>query len=274
MSQLSHEARQTATRAADNPALEVVTRAGFIGYGVTHLLVAWLALQVAFGKPANAGDPGGALHTIATKPLGTALVIAIVIGLVAMTIWQALEAAVGHRVDQGKERVLERLGSVGRVLVYGYLAWTGVKVITDASASSAAGQEAKSAELMSSSGGRWLVGLAGVALAAVGIGMIIYGLIKRFEKHLRVERMSPGTRKLSRRLGIFGYVAKGVAYGIAGVLLVSAAVTYDPDKARGLDAALRTLAAQPYGGFLLAVVALGIAAFGVFCFIQARYRKV
>jgi len=58
------------------------------------------------------------------------------------------------------------------------------------------------------------------------------------------------------------------------VLLVSAAVTYDPDKARGLDAALRTLAAQPYGGFLLAVVALGIAAFGVFCFIQARYRKV
>ncbi|HEU4422018.1 MAG TPA: DUF1206 domain-containing protein [Pilimelia sp.] len=271
---LSQDARRTATQAADNPLLEMLTRAGFIGYGITHLLLAWLALQIAFAKPAAAGDQGGALNTLTKQPMGVALVVAISIGLAAMALWQALEAAVGHRTDRGTERVLERVASAGRALFYGYLAYTGMKVVTEAQSSSAAKQQAKSADLMSSSGGRWLVGLIGVVLAGIGIGMIIYGLVKRFEKHLHVERMSPKTRQVARRLGIGGYTAKGIAYGIAGVLLVSAAVTYDPDKARGLDAALRTLAGQPYGGFLLTAVALGIAAFGVFCFVQARYRKV
>ena len=71
-----------------------------------------------------------------------------------------------------------------------------------------------------------------------------------------------------------GYTAKGVAYAIAGLLIVVAAVNYDPEKARGLDAALRTLRDQSYGPILLALMALGIAAFGVYCFFQSRYRKV
>lgn len=86
--------------------------------------------------------------------------------------------------------------------------------------------------------------------------------------------MSPKTRQLARRLGMAGYVAKGVAYGIAGLLVIVAAVNYDPEKARGLDAALHTLREQSYGMFLLTLVALGIAAFGVYCFLQSRYRKV
>ena len=71
-----------------------------------------------------------------------------------------------------------------------------------------------------------------------------------------------------------GYTRKGVAFGIAGGMIIASAVTYDPDKARGLDAALKTLASAQYGPWLLALIALGIAAFGVYCFFQARYRKV
>jgi Domain of Unknown Function (DUF1206) len=271
---LTGDAQITATRAAHSPFLEALARFGYIGYGVVHLLVAWLALQIALGKSAGATDQGGALFTIVKQPFGAFVVIAIGVGLAAMTIWQALEAAIGHRTDHGKERTFERLASAGRAILYGYFAWTGLKVVTEAKSSSAAGQETTSAQLMSSPGGRWLVALAGVGLAALGIGLVVYGLIKRFEKHQHVARMSPQTRKWNRRLGVTGYVAKGIAYGIAGVLLVSAAVTYDPDKARGLDAALRTLAQQPYGGVLLTLIALGIAAFAAFCFVQARYRKV
>jgi hypothetical protein len=262
------------SRAADNPILEALARAGFVGYGLVHLLVAWLALQIAFGQPSGAGDQGGAMYQIAQEPFGRYLVIAISVGLAAMALWQALEAAVGHRTDRGRERALERIASAGRALVYGYLAWTAAKVVTDAKSSSAEQQETTTAQLMSSGGGRTLVAVAGVALAALGVGLVIYGVVKRFEKHLMTGRMSASTRTISRRLGIAGYVAKGVAYGIAGVLLVAAAVTYDPDKARGLDGALRTLAGQPYGGILLTLVALGIAAFATFCLVQARYRKV
>jgi hypothetical protein len=86
--------------------------------------------------------------------------------------------------------------------------------------------------------------------------------------------MTAQMRRISRRLGVAGYTAKGLAYGIAGVLLLTAAIQYDPDKARGLDATLHTLAAQSYGPWLLALTAAGIAAYGLFAIVESRYRKV
>jgi hypothetical protein len=267
-------AQATASRAANSRLLELLARAGFIGYGVVHLLFAWLALQLAFGGTSTQGDQSGALRELAGQPLGRFLVIAIAVGILAMAVWQGLEALVGHRAESGRERVFERLASAGRTLVYAYFAWTAYQVSQQASVSSADKQQGLTADLMHSAGGRWLVGLAGVALAALGAGLVWYGLTKRFEKHLQTMQMSPAVRRTSRRLGMAGYAAKGIAYGIAGVLVVVAAVTYDPNKARGLDAALRTLRDQSYGQVLLTVIALGIAAFGVYCFVQSRYRKV
>jgi uncharacterized membrane protein len=267
-------ASRAASRAAHSPALAALARAGFVGYGIVHLLFAWLALQIAFGKPAGEGDQSGALRTLAAQPLGRFLVIAIGIGLLAMAVWQAFEAAIGHLEDRGNGRTVERLASVGRAIVYLYFAWTAYLVFTQANSSSADKQQALTERLMASSGGRWLVGLAGLAVALIGVGLVVYGVTKRFEKHLTTGQMSSRTRTLSRRLGVAGYSAKGIAYGIAGVLLVTAAVNYDPERAQGLDAALHTLRQQSYGALLLSLVALGIAAFGAFCFVQARYRKV
>jgi hypothetical protein len=274
MSSVSRTAESTASRAANSRALELLARAGFIGYGIVHLLFAWLALQIAWGGSSEEGDQSGALQKIAEQPMGKFLVIAIGVGLAAMALWQLLEAIVGHTGEQGKERVIERVASAGRAIVYGYFAFTAFKVFNGANASTADSQQKTTEGLLGSTGGRWLVALAGIALAGLGVGLVIYGVVKRFEKHLKTGLMSPSTRKLSRRLGVAGYSAKGVAYGIAGLLFVVAAVTYDPEKARGLDAALNELREQPYGAILLTLIALGIAAFGVFCFVQSKYRKV
>ena len=115
---LTRNAEATASRTADSRWLELLARAGFIGYGIVHLLFAWLALQIAFGKSGDDGDQSGALRTLAAQPLGKFLVIAIAVGLLAMAIWQALEAAVGHRAERGKERVMrtDRLGRPDRRL--------------------------------------------------------------------------------------------------------------------------------------------------------------
>lgn len=268
------QAQSTANRAADSKLLEYTTRAGFIGYGIVHLLFAWLAVQVAFGNSSDDSDQSGALQTLARQPLGKTIVVLVIIGLVAMAIWQAFEAAVGHRGDEGGTRIAERVASAVRTVVYCYIAFSGYKVLQGASASSSDKQQQTSEQLMGSTGGRWVVGLAGLIVAAVGVGLVVYGYLKRFEKHLNTQQMTAKVRRTTRRLGVAGYAAKGVAYAIAGLLFVVAAVTYDPDKARGLDGGLRTLAEQSYGPFLLGLVALGIAAYGVFCFFQARYRKV
>jgi len=102
----------------------------------------------------------------------------------------------------------------------------------------------------------------------------VYGFKKKFAEKLNTQQMSASVRKTTLRLGMAGYMAKGAAYAIAGILFVTAAVTYDAKKARGLDAALKTLASESWGVWLLVLIGLGIAAFGVFCFAQAKYRKV
>jgi hypothetical protein len=116
--------------------------------------------------------------------------------------------------------------------------------------------------------------LAAVAVIGLGVGMVLYGAKRSFEQRLRIGQMSRKTRQTAARLGQLGYVAKGVAFGIVGILLAGAALRHNAAQSRGLDAALRTLAAKPYGDLLLVLIAAGFAAFGGYCFFQVKYRKV
>ncbi len=253
--------------------LERLTRAGFLGYGLTHLLLAWVALQIAAQRPAADVDQSGALQLLVGGSMGGVLVLLIALGFAAMSLWQALLVFVGHREHRGNRRLFERVASAGRTVLYGYLGWTAWKVFKGASAGGDA-QQQNASDLMTRPNGATLVMIAGLVLSLFGVGLIVYGWRQDFMDHLRTGEMGRQLRDMSRWLGIIGYVAKGVAYGVAGVLLTVAGSTYDPAKARGLDTALRTLAEQRYGGLVLTTIAAGLAAFGVFCLLQARYRKV
>jgi hypothetical protein len=266
--------RSAAERAADSKPLELLARGGFIAYGVIHLLFAWLALQVAFGDSSSETDQSGALKTLAQQPAGEFLVIGIIIGMVALAVWQAFEAALGHGGPQDRTAMAERVVSGCRTVLYLYFAYLGYKVVSGANASQSQSQQSSASSMMDSGGGRFLVGLAGVVVVGVGVGLVAYGLTKTFQKHLNTGRMNPSVRRTVQRLGMAGYTSKGIAYGIAGALIVSAAISYDPEKAGGLDAALKALAGTASGPWLLGLVALGIACFGVYCFFQAKYRKV
>lgn len=263
-----------ASRAADSKPLEMVARAGFVGYGIIHLLFAWVTFQVAFKGSGQESDQSGALQTLAGNGFGKVLLVLIAIGMVALAIWQGFEAALGESGPQDRTAIAERVISGVRAVLYLSMAFYAVKVLQGGNSSMAQNQETKSAGLMGHSGGRWLVGLIGLVVLGVGIGILVYGWTKKFLKHLNTGQMTPSVRKSTTRLGMAGYIAKGIAYAIAGVLVVSAAVNYDPKQARGLDAALKTLAGQPWGAWLLGLMGLGIAAFGVYCFAQAKYRKV
>jgi hypothetical protein len=269
-----NEARSVARRASRSSWLERLTRIGLFGYGITHLLVGWIALQLAFGKASAEGDQAGAFMTLAEQPVGKWLLLAVMIGLIAMTIWQALAAAVGHLEEHGRSRTFERIASVFKAGFYAYLAYKAYSIVSGSGKSAGDQQEETTSTVLASPGGRWLVGLIGLAIAAVGVGLIWYGLTKRFEKHLYTARMSPQTRKTARWLGVAGYAAKGAAYGTVGLLVLIAALRFQPDRSRGLDEALHTLSEQPAGDMILIGVALGIVAYGTFCFFQARYRKI
>jgi hypothetical protein len=274
MSSATSNVKHTASRAADSKPLEYVARGGFIGYGVVHLIFAWIAFQVAFGGSGKESDQSGAFQQLGTSGGGKVLLVLIAIGMVGLAVWQGFEAAIGESGPQNKTAIAERVTSGVRAVLYLSLAWYAVNTLRGAKSSMADNQENRSAGIMAHSGGRWLIGLVGIVVLGVGIGIFVYGVKKKFLEHLNTGQMAPSVRKSTTRLGMGGYAAKGVAYAIAGALVVVAAVTYDPDKARGLDAALKTLAGHPWGVWLLALIGLGIAAFGIYCFAQARYRKV
>jgi hypothetical protein len=267
-------ARRTARRAARSGVLEALTRIGFVGYGLLHLAVAWIAVKIALGHPAGEGDQAGAFQYLAGQPLGRVMLVVTIVGLVAMAAWQLLLAFIGYREERGFSRTAERVASAARTVVYAALAWTAYKVVLGKPTSNAEQAQRATAGVLAHPAGLWLVALAGIAVVAIGVGLVVYGARRKFEKRLMLARMNRPARRTAVRLGQVGYVAKGIAFGIVGVLLFQAATSHNPAKSRGLDAALRWLVGQPYGPFLLVLTALGLAAFGVYCFFQARYRKV
>ena len=268
------ELRQAARVAKHNDGLEALARLGFIGFGLTHLVLAWIAVQLAFGRAPAEGDQLGAFQLLRQAPLGVLLLALVAIGLAAAAVWQALEAAVGHTDVRGATRVGERLASAGRTLAYGFFAVSALKLLFRPATSGAGDKQAAAGSLLAAPGGPWLVGLIGVGVVVAGGGLVWYGATRHFERHLKTGQMTEPARHTVGLLAVIGYLAKGVAYAIAGVLVVIAAVRYDPSAARGLDASLRTLTQSTWGVWLLFAMAAGIAAYGLFAIAQARYRKV
>jgi len=122
-------------------------------------------------------------------------------------------------------------------------------------------------------GGRWLVGIIGVVIAIVGLVFVVQGVRATFMRLLDTSQMSPRTRTLVKALGIVGSNARGLIFGLAGALVVQAAVEFQPSKARGLDQALLTLRDQPFGTALLSLAALGLIVFGLYALCEARWHK-
>ncbi len=244
----------------------VLVGVGLVSYGLVHLVLAWIALQIALGRGGDASSQG-ALAQLSKQPLGTALLWVMAVGLFTLTVWQAVEASVG-RDNPGRDSGLKhRLSSAGRAVVYAAIGVLAVQVALGSGSQAGQSEDTLSARLMAVPFGRILVGLVGAAVIAVGIDQIRKGVKQKFTEDL--ERATQATL----RLGTVGYCAKGVALGIIGGLFGWAALSYDPEKAGGMDAALTTVREQPFGSILLVAMAAGIACFGVYCFVWARHAR-
>ncbi|WP_282948656.1 DUF1206 domain-containing protein [Cellulomonas endometrii] len=254
--------QNAASRAGDHPLLEKGARLGYAASGVLHLLLAWVTVQLAWTSGGEQADQQGALAQLAGNGLGKALLWVLVVGFVLLTLWQVTEAvAWGEASDRAK--------AAGKAVVYAVLAWTTVSVLTSGSGGGSGGSGGQTAGLMSSGAGRVLVGLVGVGVVVVGGYHVVKGWTEKFLGDLE-SSPAPWVRTAGR----VGYIGKGAALAVVGVLLVVAAVQSDPEKAQGLDGALHALADLPFGAVLLTLVALGFAAYGVYAFGRARHAKV
>ncbi len=258
------DVKQAAARAGDHRALESAARLGYAVNGIVHLLIAWLALQVAWTGGGGSADQSGAMQTLAGNDIGRVILWIAVVGFVGLGLWQVTEVIVG------RGETADRLKAAAKAIVYLFLAGSFFTYARKGSGSSSSQQSVDfTTSLMDKPFGRILVGALGVVVLGVGGYHVYKGYRKKFLQDLREH---PGQWVV--RAGMFGYIARGIAFALVGVLFVLAAIHTQPGEATGLDGALRTLRDAPYGQILLTVVALGFASFAVYLFARSKYARV
>lgn len=253
---------------------ERLGRTGFVAKGVLYGIVAVIAIAVALGGERSTADQTGALASLAGSAAGTALLVAVAIGLGAMALFRLVEAATGPTVPAGDEREekLERVASAVRAAIYGVLCFSAVKVLAESGTSGGSESKATST-VFDLPAGVVLVLAAGVAIVGIGIHQAYRALTTSFEDELEVARMRERTYELARVLGVAGHLARAVVLTLIGAFLVKAAVEHDADEAIGIDGALQEIARQDYGSALLLLTAAGLLVYGLYCLIEARYRR-
>ena len=261
------DGEQLARRAATSKKLETAARAGFAVNGVMHLLIGWIALRVAWSGSGEKADQSGALGALAGNSAGRIVLWLGVVGFVGLALWQLTEALFSSR-GEGKEKKADKAMSVAKVIVYGALAFTTLQFARGGGSSSSGQSQDFTASLLKQTGGRTVVILIGLAVIGVGIYHVVKGWTKGFLKDL-VEH--PGS--VIERLAMAGYIAKGVALAVVGLLFVVAGLRKSASSATGLDGALKALREQPFGAGLLTVVALGLISYGLYSFARAKYAR-
>ncbi|MEU8711336.1 MULTISPECIES: DUF1206 domain-containing protein [unclassified Streptomyces] len=264
-------------RAANSKAVDVAARAGFVARGIIYVLIGVLSLRIAFSGGGEQADRGGAIAEIAQKPFGTVLLWLLGIALAGMALWRLSEAAFGQAGPDG-DKASKRAMAAGRCVFYGFVAYSVLSFAAGDKGSGSGKSDKNSQDVTAKAldwpGGQWIVGIAGAAVTAAGLWIAARALMRKFEKHLKMQEMSARMRKAVAFFGVFGGTARGIVFATAGGFAIAAAVQHQPGKAKGMDDTLRTFAGTPAGPWLLALIAVGLMAFGVFSWANARWRKV
>ncbi|MGE5335689.1 MAG: DUF1206 domain-containing protein [Nitrososphaerota archaeon] len=274
----ARDAGSEAKAAATSPWFTPLARLGYAAKGIVYLIMGLLALSAALGGGARPTDQKGVFQTMLEHPFGRLLLIVVTVGLVGYAVWSLCQGILD--VD-GKgtsaKGIVTRVGYAVVGIVYLSLAFGAFNLVMgsgSAGKSSDATTRDFTAQLLSKPLGVALVVLAGLGALVIAAVLFYRAWKADFESLIYPKELGQKGKDLLVTLGRVGYAALGVVFVEISVFLVVAAFRHDPGKAQGLGGALRVLAQQPFGRVLLALVALGLIAYGIYSVGSARYRRV
>ena len=272
----SNDIKQPVRKAASHPWFEKLARLGYAAKGVVYFLIGLLAFQAAFGAGEKTTDSKGALEIIVTQPFGKVLLGIVTLGLIGYALLRIVETILDpdHTHDEkGFKQIARRLGSAVSAVSYGTLAFSAIKLILGSNTSNKNSTEERTALFLSQPFGQWLVGIVGIGIISFGFYQIYKAYKNKFVKNLNLSAMNASEKSWAKRVGKIGIAARGIVFALIGIFLTKAAVSFNPNEAKGLADALASLEQQPFGSWLLAIVALGLIAYSFYLLIQAKYPK-
>lgn len=251
------------------PWLQKLARVGYVAKGVIYSLIGIFALMAAVGIGGKKTNQAGAINSVGQLPLGQILLLLIGAGLIGYSLWRLAEAT----FDPERKGVIKRIGYVISALAYGGFGWAALRVAISHDHAQSNPQQG-AARLLSVPFGQAL-GTAVAIIFVIGAGLQIWnGIIGKFTETLKREEMSGDQMALARWTGGIGLIARGCLFGLIGWFMWRASRDGKPGEAGGIDRALTTIAQAHYGPTLLAIMAVGLICYGVYMWVQARFRRM
>lgn len=243
-----------------------------------YVLVGVLAIRIAFSDGGGAqADRGGAIAEVAHQPFGRVLLWILGIALAGMALWRLSEAVFGQAGPDGNKPA-KRAMAAGRCVFYGFVSYSVLSYAAGDRGSGSGSTDKKSEDVTATvlgwPGGQWIVGAAGVFVSGAGLWIAARAVMRKYRKHLKMAAMSKSARRAVDITGVFGGSCRGVIFAVAGGFAVTAAVHHQPGRAKGMDDTLRSFTDTSVGPWLLVLVAIGLAAFGLFSLANARWREI
>lgn len=270
------DVKKAGQKAAYSPLMETLARVGYGVRGLLYMMMGFLALQVAFGKGGAPTDMKGAIAAIGKQPGGMIFLWVILIGLVSYSLWGVVRAVFDplHKGHDAKG-LLARGGFLFSAASYALLIPGTYGLVRGVGGGSSSGATQQSlSKIIASPLGHWAIGLAGLAVIAGGVHQIIAGFNNSFDKQFQTYAMSAEEVKIATQLGRFGTATRGLIFALVGGLLCLAAYKSNANQAIGIDTVLKTLLSQPFGIWLLGIVAAGLIAFGIYSMLSAAWFRL
>lgn len=248
-----------------------MVRIGYAAKGIIYLLIGVLAFRLAAGMDGGRlMDPADALRILFRQPFGEILLAVVAIGILSYSLWQFVEAIWDTRRKGGGWGWWDRALSMIKGAAYATVGWQAARMVL--------GWRRTEDDL---AGDVLDFPLGGVFLALVGLGVAIYGLFEikdaaqaKLGEDLDAHRLRQEAGEWAAAIGRIGNGARGVILSVMGGAFFVAGLQRNPSKAGGISDAMATLFSQPYGVALAASVAAGLACFGVFQLLHARYARL
>jgi hypothetical protein len=257
-----------------------LARAGLVSKGVLYVALGLLAISLAHGGRApDDVSKSDAVREIAELPTGRWLLLGVVAGLAALTLWHAVLAITGDPARGSAKS--DRARYAAWTVLYGLTTSLAVRVLGGAwnlqppksSSSNNDGPESTVRILMDLPAGALLVGIIGLSLIAYSVHQIMHDVVDTdFLDRLDLASAGNRTADAVEATGRAGYFSRAVVTFLVGLFFLQAAVESEPEEAGGLAQALYTLSSSTWGPVMLWIVAVGLFSYGLFTLLEARYR--
>ena len=269
-------ANRIAKRATRHPAYKSLARAGYLVRGFLYGFMGFVALRIAISGVAQNADQQTSLLAIAGFPLGRLLLIAAIAFLAAYALWGFIRA-IYDPLDRGDDAtgIATRVAFAFSGFAYLGLTLFAIGLLTH-------GGSGQHPDEIQQAAGRVLTAPAGIVIAevagliaiAAGIGQFVEAYRATFQKDMKRGLMSRDEKRVTKALGQFGFVSRGLVFILMGWFILLAALQHNARQAHGFSGIFAYLLTQAYGRPLLGFLGLGFIALGLHSLALARYIRL